>query len=371
MMVMGGIMCLVFALIYSHLYLQLQILERSYAHLLEEHTSLQLKVNHLELHFAELQNNKQEREEKNKKELQLLVNFLNYEFGVEYQNYKDERETSLRYLKEKYGYTEEIESLSITKTLSSVPSYLPFLTSLKSLKLANNKISDINAKLLRPLSQLEVLSFGKNKLKDIPLSFLRYFPHLQNLAFSLNHLQIIPPEISYLHQLRVLHLQNNQISNVNETIFQSLSKLEKLDIGWNHLSDLPSLLFTYLPAMKELFIGGNQLLSLPSSFYSLSQTLEVISAANNQLEVLDWDQLLHFKQLTSIDIRDNRLHIIQPQSYFHSSNFPKLKEVYLQGNLCGDPPLPCPEGNILVPTSPISSSTSDTHVSPAAPYIPS
>ena len=287
--------------------------------------------------------------EKNEEEILTLlksVSIINNIFSKEVREYINNKQIELEKAKA-LGYDENTTTISVTKRFSEVPSFISYLPSLKTLKLSSNKISELPPHLFYPLINLQVLHFAKNHLTEVPDNLLRYLNTLEELYLGMNKLSEVPKEIKTLTYLKSFYIQNNLISSIDPSLFSQLVNLEKLDIGYNQLTILPPSMFQNTLKMRELFFRGNQISSFPSTIYSLSN-LEAISCASNKISEIDWDSFLNLKNLKSIDIRDNQLQFESTESlikYFSLENFSHLKEVYLQGNKCGDDV--CKEGNYL------------------------
>lgn len=147
------------------------------------------------------------------------------------------------------------------------------------------------------------LDMQRNKLKRVTgISMLTY---LVELNLSRNKIMEFSLEISKLHSLETLYMNQNNIRSIPEGIFPHLKKLKFLKLSGNRLTKLPSDInqctsITYLDLsknclqniqplagltkLKELFVGKNQLTELPSQlFKSSSCELIVCKATGNPL----------------------------------------------------------------------------------------
>jgi leucine-rich repeat protein SHOC2 len=93
----------------------------------------------------------------------------------------------------------------------------------------------------------------------------------------------VPAEIGQLTLLRVLNLNDNQLTSVPAEIGQ-LTALEHLDLSDNQLTSLPAEI-GQLTSLKRLHLVGNQLTSMPAEIWQLT-SLEVLGLNGNQLTTL-------------------------------------------------------------------------------------
>jgi len=138
------------------------------------------------------------------------------------------------------------------------------------LELANLQL---NIEGILSLKQLELLSLSGKNLETLPKG-LGLLTNIEILSISNNQISDIS-EISTLTTLRVLYCNDNQISNLADSICE-LVNLEKLHIGHNRLVSLPEELGN-LPELCELHCNDNHLTRLPDSICRV----RVINFKNN------------------------------------------------------------------------------------------
>ncbi|XP_034156053.2 toll-like receptor 2 [Pangasianodon hypophthalmus] len=86
-----------------------------------------------------------------------------------------------------------------------------------------------------------------------------------SLDVSFNEIEsITQKDLTVYTELRTLKLQNNKLSMIHNTAFNSQSKLEELDLSFNKLENISSLWFSKLRSLKHLNILGNQYTTLGS-----------------------------------------------------------------------------------------------------------
>ncbi|MBS4165195.1 Uncharacterized protein NEOC65_000244 [Neochlamydia sp. AcF65] len=202
-------------------------------------------------------------------------------------------------------YGKNIKKFELTGSeLTSLPSEIGRLSKLHQLKLNDNRLFTLTAKIgelfnlkelclngnhltslpakIGQLSELQELFLGGNKLITLPAA-IGQLSKLRGLYLNDNQLTILPAEIGNLSQLQELFLGGNKLTTLPSTIGQ-LSKLQELYLNDNQLTMLPEEIGN-LSQLKELFLGCNKLAILPPTIGLLSQ-LRLLCLSNNQLTVL-------------------------------------------------------------------------------------
>ena len=122
------------------------------------------------------------------------------------------------------------------------------LSSLTSLSLSNNKISDI--KPLESLTKLIVLNLSGNQINDI--KSLQSLTNLTGLGLNNNQISDIK-SLQSLTNLTGLGLSKNQINDIKP--LESLTNLTELSLSNNQISDIKPL--QSLTKLTELYLSGN------------------------------------------------------------------------------------------------------------------
>ena len=154
-----------------------------------------------------------------------------------------------------------------------------------------------NALLLARITQLD---FSHLNLKAIPPEVLN-LPQLRVLNLNNNQITFIPEEIEN-SQLKVLHLENNQITSIPETIVNS--QLEGLFLDNNQITFIPVPLAKSL--LRQLSLNDNQITFIPKEF--ANSQLQRLFLINNQIAFIPkefansqlLDLFLHNNQITFI-----------------------------------------------------------------------
>eukprot|EP01095_Lingulamoeba_sp_RSL-Kostka_P010920 TRINITY_DN4014_c0_g1_i1.p1 TRINITY_DN4014_c0_g1~~TRINITY_DN4014_c0_g1_i1.p1 ORF type:complete len:443 (+),score=115.35 TRINITY_DN4014_c0_g1_i1:270-1598(+) len=142
-----------------------------------------------------------------------------------------------------------IEELSMSKNLMTTIPPISYLTNLKILELADNRIEEVNASHLPSSDSLLVLNLSTNGITSIEKEL-----------------------VSKLKNIYTLNLSENHINNIdNLMLLFDKPSLTQLDLSCNEISSLPTQFFQDFPNLKSFSLANNNL----SSFHDL------ISSFNN------------------------------------------------------------------------------------------
>ena len=216
---------------------------------------------------------------------------------------------------------------------------LEYFTSLETLSLKFNKVSDI--KPIEGISTLKVLILGENPISSINLDKLGELTDLRLYGTNISDI-----DLTKTPKLESLYLQRTNVSKVDLTPLQSLdqallNKCSSLtEIKASNLPsitridavecNLKSLEISDCPSLRELHLNSNKLTSIKMTNLAMLMRLNVY---DNQLTSIDVSNLpllmwlfVFDNQLTSIDLSAN-----VPLREFRASNNP-LTEVNLSTN---------------------------------------
>ncbi|KAM4677322.1 leucine-rich repeat transmembrane neuronal protein 2 [Discoglossus pictus] len=130
-------------------------------------------------------------------------------------------------------------------------------------------------------------------------------------------------------QLTWIHLDYNQIANIQEESFQGLYKLNELILRSNKISHLPNTTFNQLVNLDILDLSFNQLTSLsPELFYGLRK-LQSMHLRSNSLRTIPVRVFWDCRSLEFLDISWNRLRSLSRNGF---AGLIKLRELHLENN---------------------------------------
>ena len=133
------------------------------------------------------------------------------------------------------------------------------MTKLQILDLSHNRIYTVSESALENLFSLRKLFMGYNRLHSID-HVKGSFPRLWTLDIARNVLQVIQNRtFERMVNLRVLALDNNNISDIYPGTFQRLSNLTTLDLSNNGLTRVTGSLFSNHSRLQTVFLNNNSI----------------------------------------------------------------------------------------------------------------
>ena len=216
---------------------------------------------------------------------------------------------------------------------------LEYFTSLETLSLKYNKVSDI--KPIEGISTLKVLILGENPISSINLDKLGELTDLRLYGTDISDIDLTKtPKLESLYLQRtnvskvdltpLLSLDQallNKCSNLTELMASNLPSITRIDAVE---CNLKSFEISDCPSLRELHLNSNKLTSIKMTNIAMLMRLNVY---DNQLTSIDVSNLpllmwlfVYDNQLTSIDLSAN-----VPLREFRASNNP-LTEVNLSTN---------------------------------------
>ncbi|XP_055078540.1 leucine-rich repeat-containing G-protein coupled receptor 5-like [Periophthalmus magnuspinnatus] len=168
--------------------------------------------------------------------------------------------------------------------LRTVPSEaLDKLKNLQSLRLDANRLSAVPSLSFRGLSSLRLLRLEDNHLEQTPGGALAHVPRLQALSLGMNRLRVLPPRSFHrLTELLLLQLQHNHLHSLSPTCFHGLHQLQTLDLSFNRLHSFPSA-FQLLTSLQHLNLQNNFISFVPENTLRTNPSLRRIILLNNRL----------------------------------------------------------------------------------------
>ncbi|KAK6628561.1 hypothetical protein RUM43_002376 [Polyplax serrata] len=180
------------------------------------------------------------------------------------------------------------------------------LTNLTRLVLSSNGLTELPEDLLQDLTNLTWLDLRGNKMR-VHENFFNSVPKLQTLELGNNNLTHLEPGFfRSLTRLEHLNLWKNRLKNLTREVFQHLKLLKELDVSSNDMEFLSADAFQDLSQLIRLSLSGNNFSQMPKNLFASTPNLEVLRLYDN-------------RQIMSI-----------PDRFL--SNLTKLKEVYLMRN---------------------------------------
>ena len=135
---------------------------------------------------------------------------------------------------------------------------------------------------IKQLDQLTVLRLDNNQLTELPDPIYN-LPNLQQLYLYDNQLKELPN--LYFPNLIIFDLENNQLIKLPKF---NLPNLERLSLSNNQLIEIPRF---NLPNLQRLYLSNNQLTEIPTLSLSNLPNLQYLNLHNNPLSEIEKDRL--------------------------------------------------------------------------------
>ncbi|XP_026162385.1 extracellular matrix protein 2 isoform X2 [Mastacembelus armatus] len=217
----------------------------------------------------------------------------------------------------------ELKSLSLEgNNISTIPAEaFNGIPNLEWINLKKNKLTSagIDIKAFKGLKMLRRLYLDGNLLETVPPDLP---PTLQELKISENRLRGIGKNsLQGLSSLVILELEGNLLSesNVDPLAFTPLMQLSYLRLGRNHFRTIPQ----GLPiSLLELYLENNQIEEISETVFNQTSSLNVVSLRHNRLDEtriapMAW---INHRTLESLDLSHNELYLVPsylPRSLVH------------------------------------------------------
>uniref|UniRef100_A0A8B9H152 Si:dkey-6n6.1 n=1 Tax=Astyanax mexicanus TaxID=7994 RepID=A0A8B9H152_ASTMX len=208
--------------------------------------------------------------------------------------------------------------------------HLPLLkdAGVRTLYLADNKISKMPSRSLSGLPNLEWLDLSKNKLDDssLGLDVFRNLTKLRRLILDGNNLTKVPALPPSLLELKI---NDNRLSGLTPHSFRGLSQLLTLELEDNHFHDgnVSPLAFRNLGKLIYLRLDDNDFRAIPSS---LPTSLQELHLSDNRIEVVHAGLLNKTVHLRVLNLSHNKIREdrIAPRAWFHLRKLESLDLSY-------------------------------------------
>ncbi|CAG2226548.1 unnamed protein product [Mytilus edulis] len=164
--------------------------------------------------------------------------------------------------------------------------------------------------------EISKFSVAENMVEYIDLSY--------NIFYSW-----IGPLLTFDH-VQYLDLSNNICSNVSKVFFQSVPNVITLLLQNNLLGfvlpdDTEGEIMQHVPALQTINLADNRIPSLSYAFFKSQANLKYIKLAGNMIDNITF-QINHMKQLSNLDLSNNRISNLDEHSRF------QLEKVYKVNN---------------------------------------
>ena len=217
------------------------------------------------------------------------------------------------------------------------------LRNLRNIHLNDNLLTALQDGVFDGLKSLRYLYLGGNPISDIGLRVFSNRSNLRNLRhIYLNNSLLTSLQdgvLDGLNSLTSLNLRGNRISVIGLNVFSQRANLRNLwsiDLQDNNLTSLQDGVFDGLKSLSYIYLGWNRISDIGLHVFSNRSNLSNlrnIYLNNNLLTSLKDGVFDGLNSLTSLNIRGNRIYDIGLYVFSERSNLRNLSSIHLQDNL--------------------------------------
>ena len=238
-------------------------------------------------------------------------------------------------------------------------------STLRVLKLPDNKLKYISSQTFEGLQQLEVLDISRNRLRKLSSLCQVTLPLLQRLSLKDNRLssagnhcfggmsslrildlsknkikKLMSLFLSGVQQtLVILDLSENQITTIPRRLFHGMSSLKELRLSSNRLMTIDSLCRLHMPRLYSLKLSDNQIAAIPQNCWRMADgnaalpRLALLSITKNYLQDISSVCSAGFHSIRSLVLGGNEIRQLPADCF---ANMSQLRYLNLRGNSIAD-----------------------------------
>ena len=194
------------------------------------------------------------------------------------------------------------------QNLTSLIVYDPYVT---ALSLSKTGIQIMSNSAFDNLFDLKVLHLDQNYITNLPSGIFNDLIDLMVFSLEFNFIRELPFDLFHsLYNLTFLDMGNNLITHIPFGLFKNLNNVAKLNLSSNFIVSLPQSSFISLYRLKWLYLSNNKLRELPGYLFYFTW-LEWLYLDHNHLEYLPYNLFVthsdYLLPLMLLDLSYNRL----------------------------------------------------------------
>ncbi|XP_026827400.1 leucine-rich repeat-containing protein 40 isoform X2 [Ooceraea biroi] len=214
----------------------------------------------------------------------------------------------------------KIINLSDNK-LKSLPPQFYMLVELCELYLKVNHISVLEEDFAN-LVMLTYVDLSYNNLHDVPFG-MGFLVRLVTLNLSHNMIKELPPDITSMRSLRTLDVSYNQLEILPP--LGELRKVERIMFQSNNLKSFPDTLGC--SALTVLHLDNNNISEIEPEYLEALGNLKKLTLQNNKIKIIP-EEVINLLHLEVFDLSQNKISVIPP----YIGTMPNLKQFIIKGN---------------------------------------
>ncbi|XP_043929291.1 tsukushi [Protopterus annectens] len=179
--------------------------------------------------------------------------------------------------------------------------------SLEDIDISNNRLQEINLNIFMPKIHGKPINIdlSNNEIRSVVNGLNENIPFIQGFNLSGNRLTSVPNLKGFL--LRYLSLDNNPITKIEENAFSGMVELTHLSLAnLPTLTEIASNSFSGLSALQVLDLSGNpQLKALYAEVFSGLLSLQELNLSNTAVNMLPQNILQYLPSVKTITLGNN------------------------------------------------------------------
>ncbi|XP_043249061.1 leucine-rich repeat-containing protein 40-like isoform X2 [Colletes gigas] len=220
------------------------------------------------------------------------------------------------------GNLSKLKVLNLSNNkLENLPHQFYKLNELHELWLKNNTLRELNPA-IGDLIMLSHLDLSCNNLSELPLG-MGYLVRLISLDVSHNMLKELPSDLTSMRVLQKLDVSYNRLEELPP--LGELRKIETVMLQTNKLTTFPDLSGCTL--LKVLHLADNDITEIDMSCFEGIGQLKILTLGNNKIDAIP-EEIIKLVNLEILDLSYNNLTMIP--SYV--GIMPNLKQFIIEGN---------------------------------------
>ncbi|XP_030847596.1 relaxin receptor 2 isoform X2 [Strongylocentrotus purpuratus] len=165
---------------------------------------------------------------------------------------------------------------------------------------------------------------------SMPFNVTTYPLLLRLRIYNTGLRELLRADFLTLTEIRIMILQYNNISRIEDLSFSNLNKLTMLDLSYNSITRIEDFSFRDLNKLTTLYLSRNVIESLSSDTFSGLTSLTKMDLSHNVIRSLSNDTFIGLTSLTTIDLSYNSITRIEDFSF---RDLNKLTSLYLSRNV--------------------------------------
>jgi Leucine-rich repeat (LRR) protein len=219
----------------------------------------------------------------------------------------------------------EIESIEENSFLTE-----PFESNILQLYLSENKLTKIQQGAFNGLFKLEILHLDKNNIDEIEINSFENLNTLKELKIESNKIKIIKNGILLgKTNLEILNLYQNSIGNIESIPFNTLRSLKMLHLFSNKIKEIKFGHFIHLQKLEELRLDKNEIGSFNANTFIGLDSLNTLYLSGNKIKTLKNEVFHGLINVTKLDLHLNDISQVEIKTFIDLNS---LKYLNLDSN---------------------------------------